>query len=1748
MVSLIEQINSQRRAPVTYYAARPPSRPYVQPSSRYTPPAPSPPSGAVDWNAFSAAAAAYRQQNPLPQQTQEPSGFGGTPFGKGLGFLINNPVTRAITAPINYIQTGGRLATLGIEELGGAVAGHPAIQNTLGMVPGLGELVSNVDTERTAADPRSNWAKVLEPNSTYGYGELLNPDNPPWVNRIMGLGGDIALDPLTYVGGGATRTVAGASHIDEALEAVQRATRMLEAAEEAGDAKQAARAVEQLARAEDYAARAPALGRKTWELPTPRNRAERANLFGELADTAEGRRLIEEMPDELLRGGTRGFQTMAPEAKAALGISEPGLRLRGFNTKVPLTGPVAELLNWGGGGIRQGLANLPGGGSKIRNIRTPKGMNEVYETLTRGGEGDLLRAATKVSGRNKIRVGAGEYLARGNRELVRGVRENVRGKSDEVVRAAVTEAELSPKPNWINNVARKMLEQYQSVTGRVIDPQYLRNPDTYFPHLLDPKWRRYLARLSKGGSKAAQDFMNAAGLRQDELLEDPAFYADNLLEGSGFLEKSRKLGTKDGEPQTVTIGGKEITFTADDAGHINEKLAEAFPQFKGDFYDMDPVRVLEAYNKSLSRQAGRDVAKAKLNAAGNPLVPALTGDLDATRLAMDEALAQQNAAPLLSTAQGKYDPTQPLPAIPPTPVVPGASMRPQIEAMETAARGAASPEEAAALTAEAAAIPARAPGVGGIDPAEYFVTTEGELATKARKGEVKRAGTYATAAAAEVRSATEKLRQGLYDLKEMVVSPLKTAIGVMDGEIRAINTKIKQWGKTITDMGDLKPENVDEMSDLVTKVEAEILNTETKLKRTAASWKGRATRKQRAAEARLRTELEKLKRLRVDAWEKARSAPREIREEIELRERTLNQPVRDAHETLLRAEIMYAIDNPVPHNQAAVDGALGVLMGEAEEGVDPMELRNRLRSILGGARETAEEALRETGPDRPEVAAKRAEWHGLVQTIRDIADRPKWRGRLRKADLKELNEAIARRQQLAVELGEADRLSSFDQAVLDLAAVEKRIDVATGVTRTARRPPTPAAAAPRAARPAGAAPLRIEDLHPAMKVVVPDGRVGRVLPVRGGDSVVVELDDGTRLTFRRSEVAESLTTPERAAAAEVPITPSTAPPAAPVDLSRLRAERNRLRRLFRPGGKFYEHQQAQGVINEMAAWEKKLAAATTREQEVLRQAEIARINRQEAIIWKNQDRTSRYTTRFGERPSRLEEMGRGTYQQRVPEPITTPPQDAAYPNPPYQEQLVAGPRGPEVERQAFPPPRTEAEAIQSLRSLEETGGPAAMGAEAEYRNLSRQLAEGEAIFPERLAQEQADIAEVNTMDMERELGPLAERAKTYTNLKDDLSDRRNLVVKRQEARDLRDRLKANPKAKYSDLGRILDELDAVAKANPYLDDPKLNQVESILQTHRVELERINETKMRVRDLDRVVEDAKDGKLAKVMIATLNSNWKALHTGPLNTGDIIMDADLHKHFTNLFELDRQPRLLGRLFNGFTNLFKTYATLTPGFFVRNAIGGVFMNTADGVSLRAQVEGVELWNKWMKGGNEWLADQPRRVQEAFTAATSSGAGGRFEESGVAAKDAERVVQPDLIEPRYSPGSAVGDQGRRFDADGHGARLDRQWDGRGGCAATDHPCPLRLHPGLRDRRDDEADHPVLDVHVEEPAVADPGTVDEPAGVQLLRPSDLQLLLARRRVHPRLLVTSGRMADPGVDRWEPVVSATGSRIHQGPG
>lgn len=122
----------------------------------------------------------------------------------------------------------------------------------------------------------------------------------------------------------------------------------------------------------------------------------------------------------------------------------------------------------------------------------------------------------------------------------------------------------------------------------------------------------------------------------------------------------------------------------------------------------------------------------------------------------------------------------------------------------------------------------------------------------------------------------------------------------------------------------------------------------------------------------------------------------------------------------------------------------------------------------------------------------------------------------------------------------------------------------------------------------------------------------------------------------------------------------------------------------------------------------------------------------------------------------------------------------------------------------------------------------------------------------------------------------------------------------------------------------------------------------------------------------------------------------------------MDADpiVVNALTNMQKL-RDPRL-ARQFNSvvgkYTRYFKAYATLSPGFHVRNAVSNAVTLLAADVSPRNMAEGLRIWSSLMahvksgKAIEEFIAAQPaetRGLVDVAVRAFEAAGGGRVEEA---------------------------------------------------------------------------------------------------------------------------------------------------------
>jgi len=419
------------------------------------------------------------------------------------------------------------------------------------------------------------------------------------------------------------------------------------------------------------------------------------------------------------------------------------------------------------------------------------------------------------------------------------------------------------------------------------------------------------------------------------------------------------------------------------------------------------------------------------------------------------------------------------------------------------------------------------------------------------------------------------------------------------------------------------------------------------------------------------------------------------------------------------------------------------------------------------------------------------------------------------------------------------------------------------------------------------------------------------------------------------------------------------PDAPPTQAPRLRRELAEINKEFAPGGKHFEEFKARSVMAQQLEHEQAVKAATARERASVEQIRQNIATRSEATI-------------------------RGPEGERIMDDVTG-------------LETEGGRRVSKLKPGEKAGPRTEREAVASLEAQLQPGSPAHA---AEVERTTKAVEDFEAAMPTMTGEVRAAALRDIGASADTVLGPISSELKTMQSITTDLGNKQQLLARRQVNDALVKRMEAAAVGKTDLPAELLvkaRELQLVARQNPHLDDLSLAATESLLHNEMEQLTLAAEKVSYARELAAAQAAARKGDLPKIMVATLHDGWVTLHGGLVKTGDTIIDKQLYDSFMRVTEAVNDPKLFTRTFNNLTNLWKTFATLSPGFHVRNALGGIFMNLSDGVGFKHQLEAIDLFRQMRAGGTEWLAEQPERIQQAVKAMWASGAGGQFEESGM-------------------------------------------------------------------------------------------------------------------------------------------------------
>ena len=124
---------------------------------------------------------------------------------------------------------------------------------------------------------------------------------------------------------------------------------------------------------------------------------------------------------------------------------------------------------------------------------------------------------------------------------------------------------------------------------------------------------------------------------------------------------------------------------------------------------------------------------------------------------------------------------------------------------------------------------------------------------------------------------------------------------------------------------------------------------------------------------------------------------------------------------------------------------------------------------------------------------------------------------------------------------------------------------------------------------------------------------------------------------------------------------------------------------------------------------------------------------------------------------------------------------------------------------------------------------------------------------------------------------------------------------------------------------------------------------------------------------------KSGHIKPVMQNVIQDGYERIGVSLLGEADApIVRKELARQLQNL-DVAMNDSAFFRVIDKYTQFFKTWATATVGFHVRNGMSAAFMNAADGVSVRNMQRGMKLWETFTRDPENFLKNLPSWIDEA-------------------------------------------------------------------------------------------------------------------------------------------------------------------------
>lgn len=530
----------------------------------------------------------------------------------------------------NKLNTTARVASArypGItQQVAEYQAGHPKVSgfgkilqplNVLslgmrGVVSGVREVVDLLDTDKNTKASFGDWYKQTK-DETYGFGTAF--PMPGNFGRVVGLVGDIAFDPITWLTLGTSipeqlvvKGLAGTAAKTGARIAAKEALELggLELADLGVDALMrlqiAASKIDDAAKVGNTL-RSQVGKRLTNTFASKQKLASLADRLGASPELVQN---ISKNGRRALRAGKAGTEEGIQLAEK-LGLPKSGLYIAGSKYKIPFSGPIADVIETGLAGAKNGVMKFSpmeflaehfiGEGTNAQ-----RGMKELRRALITGKmvvEGKEVLVDPELA-RYAVRLHSMDSTARGVENLMLDTyakRVAPYLASDQDIKSAGAELykflDVAPE-NWTRQMTDVEQRAYTKVKQlfsdfhseveakyKLIDDNFTMNSfDNYLPHMMTEDGQKYLASLSSARAEEIRQYLKVN-------MTDPSasFKSRNLVEKAVFF--GTKLTKKD------VAGGVE---------RLNQ-IAAADPSFLGKkFFETDIATILQKYGKNYASQ------------------------------------------------------------------------------------------------------------------------------------------------------------------------------------------------------------------------------------------------------------------------------------------------------------------------------------------------------------------------------------------------------------------------------------------------------------------------------------------------------------------------------------------------------------------------------------------------------------------------------------------------------------------------------------------------------------------------------------------------------------------------------------------------------------------------------------------------------------------------------------------------------------------------------------------------------------------------------------------------------------------------------------------------------------------------------------------------------------------------------------------------------------------------------------------